>query len=597
MLRSGGTLRGAAIVGLLAVSTTLQADLFKMGGMKLPEGRLIDSAEIPEARVPDLPGAHIIPLRADADPRIFPAGATRHYLQDIVNRLQAAWPHPADPVAVHLSTSFFAPADYHAEACPDDAIIVYLGVIEQADTEDEVAFVVAHELAHVLLRHMAREDFLARTRRSVRVAIRLNRIIATLAALDFDRAAAEQAAQGEGEAVDQVVTLDAEEAAKKKAQALKLQEDFFDAQNDIFIPQWSRTHEDQADFLAIDLLTAAGYSPHGTAQVFQRLAEAAGQRQNRFRALMDRYRDYIDSLPEEMVVSSIEATVKDLSEGRRIASAAWNHVRGDLIAASRESVLARLRPSHRDPDKRSSGIRKYLTREYPETSAAENNGKSIGSVQQHPEFDRLLRARDAVLDSRFHLALNELDAGFDALAPATSGPLQYYGEGRWLKHKFRLAQDNEQDARANLVLADRGSHPGARVYEKLFAYHWAPGAADSARDWIRRGADRFADPQHFLPEQIFDQIQHERSADAQSAQCKDSVKDYLHAVCQAAGASSDAGFRDFYAQIYCSLKDDEADASDRKEGASELLETGRKIGKLFARGVKAAGALIKDDGC
>ena len=44
---------------------------------------------------------------------------------------------------------------YNAYSLPDGSIVVAFGLLDQAQSDDEVAFVLAHELGHVRLGHFA----------------------------------------------------------------------------------------------------------------------------------------------------------------------------------------------------------------------------------------------------------------------------------------------------------------------------------------------------------------------------------------------------------------------------------------------------------
>ena len=70
----------------------------------------------------------------------------------IIAELDAPWPHdPRLPVQVHiLASGFYAPM-----ALPDGSVMVPLGLIAQAESDDELAYILGHELAHVRLGHFA----------------------------------------------------------------------------------------------------------------------------------------------------------------------------------------------------------------------------------------------------------------------------------------------------------------------------------------------------------------------------------------------------------------------------------------------------------
>jgi len=66
------------------------------------------------------------------------------YTQRIRQRLETAWGEPCDCVVVVDSFG-----GYEAYSLPDKTIVLSAGLIAQASSEDEIAAVIAHELAHI----------------------------------------------------------------------------------------------------------------------------------------------------------------------------------------------------------------------------------------------------------------------------------------------------------------------------------------------------------------------------------------------------------------------------------------------------------------
>lgn len=547
--------------------------------LQMPPGKFIAQAHPPSTPVKSLDGAYIIPLRADADGRIFPADSTQAYLKDIVGKLVQAWPHQAPPVDVRISTSFFPPADYHALATPDNTVVIYLGVLEQSETEDEVAFILAHELSHILLGHMTRDEFLADTRASAKMALKMGRMAGTLSAIDF------RATQQTGQ-----VSMDKRRAEEKEAKALKIQDDFRDSMGDVFIPLWSRKHEDEADLLAIDLMTAAGYAPLYSQLVFERLVQASELRRNRFKDLMQGYQEFMSDIPPETIASGVESGISgDLrSTGRNMGQAMWERVKKEMTEAFKDSVQERLRATHRDPQERMEGLTAYMEREYAQEMERDAHMEDLEDVRGKSDYASLLKVRGAIMQARAQLALNDAKTGFARLTPAVSGHFSDYGEGRWLQHRFYLLQEQNQQAMSSLRSSSSGSHPGVRVYEKMFAYYWQVGQKEAAQNWLSKGEQRFGDSYHFLPERIFVAVQGGESHEASHSKCSNSKKDYLHPVCIAAEYAAKPDFRDYYAEIYCNR--DEIVAAQNDSGATEQSKE-KQSGLGGALGGMMGGAL------
>jgi len=123
----------------------------------------------------------------------------------------------------------------NAFAVPGGLVFINTGLLEEVDREDELAAVMAHELAHVQARHLAKR---------IEKLSRLNLATAamTIAALLLS--------QGQG---GDIIITTASALAATKALA------------------YSRADEEEADRLAFEYLVKAGYDPRGMIEVFNKI--------------------------------------------------------------------------------------------------------------------------------------------------------------------------------------------------------------------------------------------------------------------------------------------------------------------------------------
>lgn len=82
-----------------------------------------------------------------------PALETQQALEAIVGRLLTGTPNPAH---YHFQVHIYPQKIVNALALPGGDIIVFQGLLNLADTPEELAGVLAHEIQHILLRHAAR---------------------------------------------------------------------------------------------------------------------------------------------------------------------------------------------------------------------------------------------------------------------------------------------------------------------------------------------------------------------------------------------------------------------------------------------------------
>ena len=76
----------------------------------------------------------------------------RNYVQDIVNRIVGTLP----PQPYKFRTSVLLEPSLNAFATPGGFVFVHTGLIQNLNHESELAGVLAHEIAHVTQRHIAK---------------------------------------------------------------------------------------------------------------------------------------------------------------------------------------------------------------------------------------------------------------------------------------------------------------------------------------------------------------------------------------------------------------------------------------------------------
>lgn len=153
------------------------------------------------------------------------------YVTEIVKRLAATMPPQPFPFTV----SVIRHNAVNAFACPGGYIFVHTGLILAMDNESEVAGVIAHEMAHVTQRHIARR-------------IESSQWVSVLSLLG---ALAGAFLGGEGGSAALMGSMAAGQAA---------------------MLNYSRFDEREADQVGMSYLTKAGYSPQGMVGAFEVLS-------------------------------------------------------------------------------------------------------------------------------------------------------------------------------------------------------------------------------------------------------------------------------------------------------------------------------------
>ena len=159
------------------------------------------------------------------------------YIQQLGQKLAAQVPGYKWPFNFHVANV----ADINAFALPGGAIFVNMGTIQAAETEAQLAGVMAHELSHVVLQH------------SVCNAVKQQRvgILAGIGQIAAGAVLGGAAGQLAGEGIGMTAGLG----------FLKM----------------SRGAERQADLEGVGILYDAGYDPHGMSQFFETIQARYGK--------------------------------------------------------------------------------------------------------------------------------------------------------------------------------------------------------------------------------------------------------------------------------------------------------------------------------
>ncbi|MDQ3798076.1 MAG: M48 family metalloprotease [Acidobacteriota bacterium] len=166
------------------------------------------------------------------------AEATR-YVQAVGQRLVNALPPEFQQPQFQYSFQIVNARDINAFALPGGPMYVNRGMIEAARNEGEMAGVMAHEIAHVALRHA--------TAQATKQSNPLNKILGIGAVL--------------GGAI-----LGGQTGAVLGQQIYR----------GVFVNPYSRDYETQADILGAHIMARAGYDPRDLANIFQTIAQQSG---------------------------------------------------------------------------------------------------------------------------------------------------------------------------------------------------------------------------------------------------------------------------------------------------------------------------------
>jgi Zn-dependent protease with chaperone function len=183
-----------------------------------------------------------------------PSPELHDYVKGVLTQLLAGVPLPA---SFTPDVRVLAAPDFNALCTPDGTIVVSIGLLGQIQSEDELAFILAHEVSHAILRHHGSDWFTKSQYYAIMHVSSLNQV-----ATQVQAATAGQGVPGAGVNLANV------------QRGLDIATKIYALSENVLSPQFEQGQEDQADALAIDLMIKAGYSPAGAGAALERLAAA-----------------------------------------------------------------------------------------------------------------------------------------------------------------------------------------------------------------------------------------------------------------------------------------------------------------------------------
>jgi metalloprotease len=288
----------------------------------------------------------------------------------LLTRIDAHWPYTrGQPLQVHILGVDY----YNAYSLPDGSIVVAFGLLDQAMSDDEVAFVLAHELGHVRLGHFAAQ---APERLKPALASRMGALFVADAAIS---------AAGANSSVA---------AAAIQAGATN---DFIHFLSNVMVePDHTRAQEDEADCIGYDLSESASYAADSaSAKVFDTIV-----------ADQQRHQAVIDTLGTQLK-SQLGAALKNGSAVSMLTGGA-SGLRSGLMENGAQLAIgmaaahaAQPPPQHRPPEERKKGMAQYSADAYPEGAPLRDEQHTwLNGVRAAPEYVQAKAAVAAVSDAK-----------------------------------------------------------------------------------------------------------------------------------------------------------------------------------------------------
>ena len=405
-------------------------------------------------------------------------------LRPVLEAFAKAWPYA--PLERTPKILFRADESYQAQALPDNTIIVSMGLLEAAQSDSEVLFVLAHEYSHLLLGHFTKAETIAGAKGATQAVSMAWQAGSAFSAMKKNSGGNMLASAQNGMAAGA-------RRAAPIAEALRF------AIDDIFAPSWNRDQENQADALAVDLLIRGNMTIDSYANVFARLQKAFETE----KASRDKRKVAADAIQASMgeamkSFASTSATTAFTGGGMGGFGSGLLKSAGGALLNNMGNITKSLGgDSHLPPEDRRNGLAAYFKAGYPSADPPIDTGALVARIKAKPDYSRAISMRNGYLKARgsyFSQDYAGATAQLRALGAGTrSAPV-------FINYVAGLAARDQGNVPVAASFFDAGRSAGVQnlqLYETYAEMELNAGDMRDSEVLITEGKTRFKDPDHF----------------------------------------------------------------------------------------------------
>lgn len=401
-----------------------------------------------------------------ARPGVVPEARIEAKLDEIAAKILAVQPVTDVPIRF-VVTGARGLGD--ASAMHDGVIGMPLAIIADVDSEDELAFVVAHEIAHVILNHHNAE-WLAST----------NEKLANVAEVGLASAVELGAAYGLLDTTNQ--------QEMQKVQLIA----WFASQATLFLtetaltPSWSRDQEIEADLLAFDLMARTDYDVYQGPVFLERLLK---------------YFEGVETDPFAARRADLDARAEST---RDIGQAFLNFV--EKFRLEFDALTADLEERHPETQERLDSLVDYIDEHYEdredEFDERQADSAAWARFLAQRSVDELLTIYRASWETRNHITIEDFKGAQQKAFTAIKGRGGSLALPRLNFALLRKLQGETNKQRLNLEYALKGPEPSFDVYREAIRLYRDSGKVKAADALIEDAWTRFKEPPGLYPFRI-----------------------------------------------------------------------------------------------
>lgn len=417
---------------------------------------------------------HAVPAEEARQENLVDIPMLQTYLQGIVVRLSRGWPGDLPTLQVKITDSYtFGPS-----ADPFGNLLVPLGMIDNVESEDEIAAMLGHEMSHVLLHHHDRNAAFMQQKQmmtSIASAVILGK---TVADTGVDRRSGQMKFISKD-------PLGTQQTIGKTVLYTAMINAFSD---NVWSTAWGRTQEDQADLLGTDLMVRAGYAPRAASNTLQRLNDFQGKQQPLLSSFIAERKTAMQQSLQQM---NINGFTKELDIFIKQG-----------VTTSLTATAQYFNRSHMSALDRDEELRQYVQREYRQNRRARVDARSWQKLRATPQVATALQGYKDAHAATAALAQNQISEADIFSKRALSSPVKDQPGIRRAAFSVHLAQGKNKEALADLEAIKDWSLAGPSIYDLKIAYHLKNGDPRSALAMIDQAETNLASEELFITEKL-----------------------------------------------------------------------------------------------
>lgn len=415
----------------------------------------------------------IVNSRAAADKELISNPYIEKYLSEILTNLLSQWDRP---VNTSISVVISADRNYAASASKD-TIVITQGVLADAESEDEIAFILAHELSHILLEHNDTNEYFAKQSALVSKAANIGMSAAVIKDIKTEKTASGY----------KFVNQNSEESQEMFADSYRMGLTVNRLSRDVLSSAMSREYEDEADLLGMDLLVRAGYSPRAFSPVLERLESS--QVYNR-EQLAEKKKDF-------------QSFVSIASEGHKhVTGGNWETI-GYLAANELATgALQEFSERHSSPIDRKKDLASYIKREYLQERKRKLNKVSFEKSVKQGKGNRIQENYWYASEAMRALEYGDITEAVRLAKKGVQSPTQYDAYPRLAFYSVRMAQQKQNKAFQNLTLIKNWDNASIQTFTITSQSYRELGKHSSALNTLEKAESAIGSRSPFLSEYI-----------------------------------------------------------------------------------------------